>query len=157
MPEPRPANPEDVGVPEEVPDLPQIEGARTLGNEARERLRADARVLIAPCTARGRPLGAPLEASAAVLGPEEELLAEPASLPELPPLDAPWPASEPLELPASTLPAPELLLPPELLPPTPGSRSTPTHPPSWWIELTSKHVSRPWGRIATGTPASPAA
>jgi PPOX class probable F420-dependent enzyme len=41
-----------------------------------KRLRADARVLIAPCTARGRPLGAPLEASAAVLGPEEELLAE---------------------------------------------------------------------------------
>ena len=41
-----------------------------------KRLRGDARVLIAPCTARGRPLGAPLEASAAVLGPEEELLAE---------------------------------------------------------------------------------
>ena len=41
-----------------------------------KRLHADARVLIAPCTARGRPLGAPLEASAAVLGPEEELLAE---------------------------------------------------------------------------------
>jgi hypothetical protein len=41
MPEPEPAAPSDVGVPEEVPDLPQIEGARLLGNDARERLRAD--------------------------------------------------------------------------------------------------------------------
>jgi PPOX class probable F420-dependent enzyme len=41
-----------------------------------KRLRGDARVLIAPCTARGRPLGAPLEATAAVLDREEELLAE---------------------------------------------------------------------------------
>jgi len=41
-----------------------------------KRLRGDARVLIAPCTARGRPLGGPLEATAAVLGPEEEPLAE---------------------------------------------------------------------------------
>ncbi len=41
MPEPEPAKPEDVGVPEEVPELMQIEGARTLGNEARERLHAD--------------------------------------------------------------------------------------------------------------------
>lgn len=41
MPEPEPANPEDVGVPEEIPELMQIEGARTLGNDARERLRAD--------------------------------------------------------------------------------------------------------------------
>jgi PPOX class probable F420-dependent enzyme len=41
-----------------------------------KRLRGDARVLIAPCTARGRPLGAPLEATAAVLGPGEELRAE---------------------------------------------------------------------------------
>jgi hypothetical protein len=41
MPEPEPLSPEDVGVPEEIPDLPQIEGARLLGNEARERLRAD--------------------------------------------------------------------------------------------------------------------
>ncbi|MDQ1431654.1 MAG: hypothetical protein QOF40_2256 [Actinomycetota bacterium] len=41
MPEPTPAKPEDVGVPEEVPELTQIEGARTLGNEARARLRAD--------------------------------------------------------------------------------------------------------------------
>jgi PPOX class probable F420-dependent enzyme len=41
-----------------------------------KRLRRDARVLLAPCTARGRPLGPPLEASAEVLGPGEELLAE---------------------------------------------------------------------------------
>jgi hypothetical protein len=39
--EPVPVTPEEVGVPEEVPDLPQIEGARLLGNDARERLRAD--------------------------------------------------------------------------------------------------------------------
>ena len=41
MPEPEPAAPEDVGVAEETPELMQIEGARTLGNAARERLRAD--------------------------------------------------------------------------------------------------------------------
>jgi hypothetical protein len=41
MPEPEPASPEDVGVPEEIPELSQIEGARTLGNAARERLHAD--------------------------------------------------------------------------------------------------------------------
>ena len=41
MPEPEPTSPEDVGVPEEVPELSQIEGARLLGNDARERLHAD--------------------------------------------------------------------------------------------------------------------
>ena len=41
MPEPEPTKPEDVGVAEEVPELMQIEGARTLGNDARGRLRAD--------------------------------------------------------------------------------------------------------------------
>jgi hypothetical protein len=41
MPEPEPTKPEDVGVAEEVPDLMEIEGARTLGNAARERLHAD--------------------------------------------------------------------------------------------------------------------
>ena len=40
-PEPTPESPSDVGVPERVPELPQIEGARTLGNDARERLHAD--------------------------------------------------------------------------------------------------------------------
>ena len=41
-----------------------------------KRLRGDARVLIAPCTGRGRPLGEALEATATVLGPQEEHLAE---------------------------------------------------------------------------------
>src|SRR5262249_25455562 len=41
MAEPQPTKPEDVGVPEEIPDLGQIEGARLLGNDARERLHAD--------------------------------------------------------------------------------------------------------------------
>jgi uncharacterized protein len=42
-----------------------------------KRLRRDPRMLIAPCTVRGRPLGKPLEASARLLeGVEEELRAE---------------------------------------------------------------------------------
>jgi hypothetical protein len=41
-----------------------------------KRLRNDARVLVAPCTVRGKPLGAPFEASARVLEPREEPLAE---------------------------------------------------------------------------------
>ncbi|HTW42810.1 MAG TPA: PPOX class F420-dependent oxidoreductase [Solirubrobacteraceae bacterium] len=41
-----------------------------------KRLRRDPRVLIAPCIVRGRPLGAPLEATARVLAGEEELRAE---------------------------------------------------------------------------------
>jgi PPOX class probable F420-dependent enzyme len=41
-----------------------------------KRLRRDPRMLLAPCTVRGRPLGAPLEASARVLSGEEELAAE---------------------------------------------------------------------------------
>jgi len=40
-PEPVPVKPEEVGVAEEVPELTQIEGARTLGNDARQRLHAD--------------------------------------------------------------------------------------------------------------------
>jgi len=37
-----PERPRDAGVPEEVPaELGNIEGARTLGNEARDRLHAD--------------------------------------------------------------------------------------------------------------------
>jgi uncharacterized protein len=40
------------------------------------RLRADARVLLAPCTARGRPTGPPFEARARVLAREDELAAE---------------------------------------------------------------------------------
>ncbi len=41
-----------------------------------KRLRNDPRLLIAPCTVRGKPLGAPLEASARVLAPREEPRAE---------------------------------------------------------------------------------
>jgi PPOX class probable F420-dependent enzyme len=41
-----------------------------------KRLRNDARLLVAPCTVRGVPLGAPLEAGARVLAPEEEPAAE---------------------------------------------------------------------------------
>lgn len=41
-----------------------------------KRLRNDPRVLLAPCTVRGRPLGAPLEARARVLAAEHEPRAE---------------------------------------------------------------------------------
>jgi hypothetical protein len=41
-----------------------------------KRLRNDARVLLAPCTARGRPLGAPLEARGFLLAHEDEPRAE---------------------------------------------------------------------------------
>jgi hypothetical protein len=41
-----------------------------------KRLRRDPRLLVAPCTARGRPLGRPLEARGRVLGGDEELIAE---------------------------------------------------------------------------------
>jgi PPOX class probable F420-dependent enzyme len=41
-----------------------------------KRLRNDPRLLVAPCTVRGRPLGAPLEATARMLSAEDEPLAE---------------------------------------------------------------------------------
>jgi hypothetical protein len=41
-----------------------------------KRLRRDPRLLVAPCTVRGRPLGPPLEASGRVLDAEEEHVAE---------------------------------------------------------------------------------
>jgi uncharacterized protein len=41
-----------------------------------KRLRHDPRMLIAPCTVRGKPLGAPLEASGRMLAAEEEPRAE---------------------------------------------------------------------------------
>jgi hypothetical protein len=41
-----------------------------------KRLRRDPRLLVAACTVRGQPLGPPLEASATVLGPDEEPPAE---------------------------------------------------------------------------------
>lgn len=49
-------------------------GGRTAGKI--KRLRNDSRVLIAPCTVRGRPLGAPLEAHASMVPPEREHIAE---------------------------------------------------------------------------------
>jgi PPOX class probable F420-dependent enzyme len=50
---------------------------RTVRGSAKvKRLRRDARALVAPCTARGRPLGAPFEASARVLPAESEPAAE---------------------------------------------------------------------------------
>jgi uncharacterized protein len=41
-----------------------------------KRLRRDSRVLLAPCTVRGRPLGAPLEGHARVLAADEETRGE---------------------------------------------------------------------------------
>jgi len=41
-----------------------------------KRLRNDTRVLVAPCTVRGKPLGAPLEAHARMLASEREPTAE---------------------------------------------------------------------------------
>jgi uncharacterized protein len=41
-----------------------------------KRLRNDPRLLVAPCTRRGRPLGTPFEATARMLSPQEEPLAE---------------------------------------------------------------------------------
>ena len=41
-----------------------------------KRLRNDARLLVAPCTVRGKPLGAPLEARARVLSERQEAIGE---------------------------------------------------------------------------------
>ena len=41
-----------------------------------KRLRRDPRLLVAPCTVRGKPLGAPFEATARVLDAEEEPVGE---------------------------------------------------------------------------------
>ncbi|HTD57503.1 MAG TPA: PPOX class F420-dependent oxidoreductase [Solirubrobacteraceae bacterium] len=51
-----------------------VRSERTAGKI--KRLRNDPRVLVAPCTVRGKPLGAPLEATAAVVAAECEQLAE---------------------------------------------------------------------------------
>jgi PPOX class probable F420-dependent enzyme len=51
-----------------------VRSERTAGKL--KRLRRDRRMLIAPCTVRGKPLGAPLEASGRMLAPDEELRAE---------------------------------------------------------------------------------
>ncbi len=51
-----------------------VRSERTAGKV--KRLRRDPRMLVAPCTVRGKPLGSPFEATAKVLAPEDELLAE---------------------------------------------------------------------------------
>jgi uncharacterized protein len=51
-----------------------VRSERTAGKI--KRLRNDPRVLIAPCTVRGKPLGAPLEATAGVVAAEREHVAE---------------------------------------------------------------------------------
>jgi PPOX class probable F420-dependent enzyme len=58
----------------EVDGALYVRSERTSGKV--KRLHRDARMLIAPCTVRGRPLGAPLEASARVLSADEEIRAE---------------------------------------------------------------------------------
>lgn len=51
-----------------------VRSERTAGKM--KRLRNDPRVLVAPCTVRGKPLGAPLEATASVVDSEREWIAE---------------------------------------------------------------------------------
>lgn len=51
-----------------------VRSERTCGKV--KRLRKDPRVLIAPCTVRGKPLGPPLEATGRLVSPGEEPLAE---------------------------------------------------------------------------------
>jgi uncharacterized protein len=51
-----------------------VRSERTAGKI--KRLRNDPRVLVAPCTVRGKPLGAPLEATASVVAAERERVAE---------------------------------------------------------------------------------
>jgi uncharacterized protein len=58
----------------EADGLLYVRSERTAGKV--KRLRRDARMLVAPCTVRGKPLGAPLEATARVLPSQEEPLAE---------------------------------------------------------------------------------
>jgi uncharacterized protein len=51
-----------------------VRSERTAGKI--KRLRKDPRVLVVPCTVRGKPLGASLEATATVVSPEREQIAE---------------------------------------------------------------------------------
>jgi PPOX class probable F420-dependent enzyme len=69
------------GTPVSTPVWAAAEGGRLYVRSERaagklKRLRNDARVLVAPCTVRGKPLGTPFEASARVLAPREEPFAE---------------------------------------------------------------------------------
>jgi uncharacterized protein len=58
----------------EADGLLYVRTERTAGKV--KRLRNDPRLVVAPCTVRGRPLGAPLEATARMLPPEGEPHAE---------------------------------------------------------------------------------
>jgi PPOX class probable F420-dependent enzyme len=58
----------------EANGLLYVRTERTAGKV--KRLKRDSRMLIAPCTVRGRPLGAPLEARARMLASTEEAPAE---------------------------------------------------------------------------------
>jgi len=69
------------GTPVPTPVWAALAGGRLYVRSERasgkvKRLRNDSRVLVAPCTVRGRPLGAPLEARARMLAPAQEPLAE---------------------------------------------------------------------------------
>jgi uncharacterized protein len=69
------------GTPVSTPVWAAREGGRLYVRSERsagklKRLRNDASVLVAPCTVRGKPLGAPFEARARVLTEAEEPLAE---------------------------------------------------------------------------------
>jgi hypothetical protein len=58
----------------EADGLLYVRSERTAGKI--KRLRRDARVLVAPCTVRGKPLGSPFEATARMLPSQDETVAE---------------------------------------------------------------------------------
>jgi PPOX class probable F420-dependent enzyme len=58
----------------EADGLLYVRSERTAGKI--KRLRRDARVLVAPCTVRGEPLGSPFEATARMLPSQDEAVAE---------------------------------------------------------------------------------
>lgn len=67
-------------VPTPVWAAPSVDGLLYVRSERAsgklKRLRNDPRLLVAPCTVRGEPLGAPFEARARELAPQEEYAAE---------------------------------------------------------------------------------
>jgi len=58
----------------EADGLLYVRSERTAGKI--KRLRSDGRLLVAPCTVRGKPLGSPFEATARILPAQEEPVAE---------------------------------------------------------------------------------
>ncbi len=58
----------------EAGGLLYVRTERTAGKV--KRLHSDPRLLVAPCTVRGKPLGQPFQATARMLAPEDEPLAE---------------------------------------------------------------------------------